>query len=105
MYNPNYSSHLDHPGVILQLLRDHELRLNAKKGNFGELKLEYLGHIISSAPKDLHSLCSFLGLIRYYLRFVRNYGVIAKPLTQLLKKNNFKWTGEVQKQLSYLRKR
>jgi hypothetical protein len=38
---------------------------------------------------------SFLGLARYYRRFIKNFSKIAKPMTNLLKKNNeFEWTPE-----------
>jgi hypothetical protein len=38
------------------------------------------------SPKTLKSLCGFIGLIRYYHKFVQNYGKTTTPLIALLKK-------------------
>jgi hypothetical protein len=36
-------------------------------------------------PTDVSRVCAFMGLVNYYLRYVKGFSVMAKPLNMLLK--------------------
>ena len=120
IYSCTWAAHLQHVDLLLQLLRKHKLFVKMSKCSFGMVEVEYLGHILGHEgvkvdpkkiqamqewpqPKTLKSLRGFLGLTGYYRKFVCNYGHIAKPLTQLLKKNSFIWNEEAQQAFTALK--
>jgi hypothetical protein len=93
---------------VLVRLQEHHLFVKRSKCSSSECSVAYLGHFISAdgvvmdeqkvrvmldwpLPHSLHVVHAFLGLARYYHRFIKNYGAIATPLTALLK-DAFKWS-------------
>lgn len=82
--------------------------------------MEYLGHIIIvegvstdlenvqamlswPRPTTIRALRGFLGLTLYYSKYVANYGRICKPLSDLLRKDAFKWSEEAEEAFEALK--
>ena len=58
------------------------------------------------APTSVGEIRSFLGLAGYYRRFIENFSKIAKPMTELLKKDTkFKWTEDCETSFQELKER
>ena len=113
IYSPDLDSHLAHLEQVLETLRTNQLYIKKSKCSFAQGQVEYLGHVISGrgvatasdkieamlqwpVPKTVTDVRAFLGLTGYYRRFVKDYGCIAKPLTQLLKHKQFQWSPAAQ---------
>ncbi|KAL0391474.1 UNVERIFIED_CONTAM: Retrovirus-related Pol polyprotein from transposon [Sesamum latifolium] len=95
---------------VLARLREYELYVKVSKCSFAQETISFLGHIMERGrirmdpkkvqaieewqpPSDVHDLCSFLGVVNYYRRFVKSYSEIARPMTDLLKKTEtWNWT-------------
>jgi len=91
------------------------------KCHFAQRQLRYLGHVISEdgvatdpdkinavlqwpVPQSVKALRSFLGLAGYYRCFVKHFGIISKPLTDLLRKGAvYVWTNSQDKAFSALK--
>lgn len=112
IYSPTLSAHLDHLRTVLQLLSENNWKVKLSKCSFAQQSIAYLGHIIGpegvstdpskiqdvinwAVPTSVKKLRGFLGLAGYYRKFVKGFGVISRPLTQLLRKGiSYKWTKE-----------
>ncbi|XP_074327760.1 putative mitochondrial protein AtMg00860 [Apium graveolens] len=120
VYSPSLEKHISHLRTVLELLSSHTLYVKKSKCEFAKSGVEYLGHRISQhgveADKEkiramidwpvqqtLKALRGFLGLTGYYRWFVAHYGLISRPLTQLLKKGVFKWCPEAESTFNKLK--
>lgn len=109
VYSKCWEDHKLHLQLVLELLRKHVLYAKKSKCSFGQERVEYLGHIITAegvstdpekiscmvawpTPQNIKQLRGFLGLTGYYRKFIKDYGILSRPLTTLLKKDNFHWT-------------
>eukprot|EP00253_Pinus_taeda_P015904 PITA_15904 len=121
IYSRNIEEHCEHLRIVLQTLRKHQLYAKFSKCDFFKEEIQYLGHVISKEgiavdpekikaimdwpiPKDVMNVRSFMGLARYYRRFVAGFSKVAFPITSLQKKGKlFHWTPDCQKSFEQLK--
>jgi hypothetical protein len=110
IYSQSYEDHVSHLEQVFMLLKQEQWYVKLAKCSFAVRGISYLGYVISAqgvstspdkvkamldwpVPDSVKALKSFLGLAGYYRKFVKHFGVISRPLTDLLKKNVlFVWT-------------
>ncbi|XP_050432724.1 uncharacterized protein K02A2.6-like [Adelges cooleyi] len=106
---PEHNARLDQ---LLKALGSAGLKVRERKCSFLQTAVEYLGHKIdrqglhtldkhttaikeAAAPQNRSELKSFLGLVTYYTKFVKNAARILKPLYDLLKAGaKWSWSKE-----------
>src|SRR3954464_3608131 len=123
IYSKNEEEHAEHLRLVLMKLREHRLYAKFSKCEFWLPEVTYLGHVISAKgiavnpervqavldwtpPESVKQVRSFLGLASYCRRFVENFSKVAKPLTELLKKDKkFQWTPKCEESFQELKRR
>ncbi|KAK1691823.1 hypothetical protein QYE76_008520, partial [Lolium multiflorum] len=123
IYSKSEEEHEQHLEVILETLRKHQLYAKFSKYEFWLEEVGFLGHILSAggiavdpakiktvtewkAPTTQTEVRAFLRLAGYYRRFVEGFSSIARPMTQLLKKDKkFEWTDKCEESFQQLKSR
>lgn len=102
---PDEGVAIDRLELVFECAAKAGLIINWKKCQFLQRKIEFLGHVVENGtikpsivktmavrgfpePTTIKKLQSFLGMTGHFRKFIRDYSTIAKPLTDLLRKNN-----------------
>jgi hypothetical protein len=112
IYSKSEEEHERHLSLVLEALRKNQFYAKMKKCAFWLSKVSFLGHVINQhgisvdpknfatmvkwqRPSNVTKIHNFLGLAGYYRRCMRDFSIIAKPMTRLTEKGvTFKWCDE-----------
>ncbi|KAI4900897.1 hypothetical protein NFI96_007222 [Prochilodus magdalenae] len=115
IFSRSVDEHIEHVRRVLQLLLENHLYVKLEKSLFHARSVAFLGFVVSQGrlsmdpektkavmdwprPTSVRLVQRFLGFANFFRRFVRNFSIIAAPLTALTKKGEgFQWTQEAQK--------
>ena len=110
IFSKTPQEHLLHIRMVFEKLNSANLSMKKTKHSFFSKEIQYLGHILSATgnsllPAKTHAIQhmqppttpkqvrAFLGLVRYYRKFIMGFAKIAKPLTLLTRQQvKFEWT-------------
>lgn len=105
IFSVSLEEHIHKLRMIFDRLRATNLKVQLDKSEFLRKEVNYLGHTITTAglkpnddkiktvldypiPKTTTEIKSFLGLVGYYRKFIKDFAKVTQPLTKCLKKRN-----------------
>ena len=121
IYSKTFEQHLDHVQQVFTALRNANLKIKLKKCFFCFSNIAFFKHIVGKngikpdptkiekvknfpIPTDLTSTRAALELFSYYRKFIKDFSKIAKPITQLLRKDeSFQWGEKQQRAFEFLK--
>ena len=114
IYSKNMEEHAEHLKQVLAVMSKYGYKARKDKCCFGVSSVPFLGHVVSGkglsvdpskvtlvenwpAPLDVGQVRSFVGLVQYFKRFIKDLSTILVPLTHLTKNNTpFVWSVDCQ---------
>ncbi|GBG90849.1 hypothetical protein CBR_g51355 [Chara braunii] len=121
IFSKTVEEHVAHLDKVLSLLRQHKFKINGEKCEFGRTRVLYLGYEISAEglkpddakvasirdwprPQSVTEMRSFLGMTGYNRTFVKNYSIVAAPLSDLTRLDTPReWTNECEAAFRHLK--
>jgi len=120
VYSKSAEEHGQHLRVVLGKLRKHQLYAKFSKCELWLQRVSFLGHVLTvevdpeevkavsewKQPTSATEIRSFLGLAGYYRRFIEGFSKIARPMTELLRKDTkFVWSEACERSFQELKRR
>ncbi|GBG75723.1 hypothetical protein CBR_g20974 [Chara braunii] len=121
VYLETYHGHAQHIEWTLGALRDAGFKIALEKSEFFLSEISFLGYVVTRGglqpdsrkvaavreapvPTSLTQVRAFLGLASYYRCFIKGFAAIARPLTNLLRKDQpLSWDVECQQAFATLK--
>ncbi|GBG90638.1 hypothetical protein CBR_g50984 [Chara braunii] len=121
VYSSSYKGHVQHIEWVLHALRDAGFKAALEKKPVFLTTISFLGHVVTDqgfkpepqkmaavrdapVPTTIMQVRAFSGLASYYRRFIKGFVAIARPLTNVLKKDRpLIWTPECDQAFSRLK--
>jgi len=102
IFSPSLQKHISDIKLVFSKLLNANLKIQPAKCNFLRKEIDFLGHIVTQegvkpnpnkiqaikdfpCPKTIREIKSFLGLLGYYRKFIKDFAKITKPITRQLK--------------------
>jgi len=121
VYSASIDQHVVHLREVFERLRRFGLCVSAAKCTLAVTEILFLGYVLTHGrlkaspskveairtfpvPTTMRGVQRFLGMVGFYRKFIRNFSVIASPLTHLTKKGvPYSWGREQQQAFETLR--
>lgn len=103
IFSTSLQEHSENLKKVFDKLREANLKIQIDKSEFLHKEVSFLGHLVTDQgvkpnpdkiiaiknfpiPRNQKEIKSFLGLIGYYRKFIKDFAKMTKPITECLKK-------------------
>lgn len=103
IFSTSLQEHIENLKKVFHKLRTANLKVQLDKSEFLKKEIAFLGHLVTTngirpnpdkvqaimnfpIPRTTKEIKSFLGLLGYYRKFIKDFAKLTKPLTECLKK-------------------
>lgn len=104
IFSTSLQEHLENLATVFKKLRQANLKVQLDKSEFLHKEIAFLGHVVTPEgvkpnpdkikavkkfplPKTQKQIKSFLGLLGYYRKFIKDFAKLTKPMTECLRKD------------------